>query len=242
MEKAQAAKAFALNLEDDFASEVILLVVSEPSYNQAMKSPERPLWRKPVESEYLSLTNNETWKLVPYLGTMKVIGSMWKFKLKRDSTGNITKYKALLVARGNEQEPDWNSVFAPTVRYTSLRVILAIACINDWKIEQMDVVSAFLHANAESEIYMEQPQGYIAYGDKGQPLVCHLKKALYGIREETKGLERTIHRLAGRLRLCPAPGRSWRVRLQAWEPPIHRRLIHGRLHPHRQQKRLHTNL
>ena len=60
-ERAQAAKAFALNLEDDFASEVILLVVSEPSsYNQAMKNPERPLWRKAVESEYLSLTNNET--------------------------------------------------------------------------------------------------------------------------------------------------------------------------------------
>ncbi len=40
----QAAKAFALNLEDDFASVVILLVVSEPSfYNQAMKSPEKPL-------------------------------------------------------------------------------------------------------------------------------------------------------------------------------------------------------
>jgi hypothetical protein len=43
-ERAQVAKAFDLNLEDDFASEVILLVVFEPSsYNQAMKSPERPL-------------------------------------------------------------------------------------------------------------------------------------------------------------------------------------------------------
>jgi hypothetical protein len=78
-EKAQAAKAFALNLEDEFASEVILLVVFEPSsYNHAMKSPERPLYRKAIESEYLSLTNNATWKLVTYLGTMKVIDSMWK--------------------------------------------------------------------------------------------------------------------------------------------------------------------
>ncbi len=37
---------------------------------------------------------------------MRNIGSMWKFKLKRDSTGNITKYKARLVARGDQQEPD----------------------------------------------------------------------------------------------------------------------------------------
>jgi hypothetical protein len=186
-ERAQAAKAFALNAEDNDDPEVILLAVSEPvSYNQAMKTPEKPMWKKAVEAEYLSLTRNSTWDLVPYLGTMKVIGSMWKFKLKRDSTGNITKYKARLVARGDQQEPDWNSVFAPTVRYTSLRVILAIACINDWEIEQMDVVSAFLNADVESEIYMEQPQGYVAYGDKGQPLVCHLKKALYGIREAPK--------------------------------------------------------
>ncbi len=61
------------------------------------------MWKKPVEAEYLSLSRNSTWELVPYLGTMKVIGSMWKFKLKRDSTGNITKYKARLVARGDQQ-------------------------------------------------------------------------------------------------------------------------------------------
>ncbi len=50
----------------------------------------------------------------------------------------------------------------------------------------MDVVSAFLNADVESEIYMKQPQGYVAYGDKGQTLSCHLKKVLYGIREATK--------------------------------------------------------
>jgi hypothetical protein len=50
----------------------------------------------------------------------------------------------------------------------------------------MDVVSAFLHANVESEIYMGRSQGYGGYGDKGQSLVFHLKKALYGIREAPK--------------------------------------------------------
>ncbi len=65
---------------------------------------------------------------------MKVIGSMWKFKLKSDSKGNVAKYKARLVARGDQQQPDWNSVFAPIVRYTSLRIILALASHNDWEI------------------------------------------------------------------------------------------------------------
>ena len=54
-----------------------------------------------MESEYISLTANNTWDLVPYLGTMKVIGCMWKFKLTRDATWNIKKYKVHLVARGD---------------------------------------------------------------------------------------------------------------------------------------------
>ncbi len=113
-EKEDVAKAFALNLDDESVSEVNLLAVSQPSsYNKVMKSPEKPLWRKAVESEYLSLTICSTWELDPYLGTMRIIGSMWKFKLKRDSTANITKYKARLVARGDQHEPDWNSVFPP---------------------------------------------------------------------------------------------------------------------------------
>jgi hypothetical protein len=81
-----------------------------------MKSHETLMWSKAVESEYISLTANKTWDRIPYLGTMKVIGCMWKFKLKRGATRNIKTYKARLVARGDQQEPDWNSVFAPTVR------------------------------------------------------------------------------------------------------------------------------
>jgi len=114
---------------------------------------------------------------------MRVIGSMWKFKLKRDSNGNVSKFKARLVARGDMQDPDWGSVFAPAVRYTSLRVILAIACHQDFEIEQMDVVTTFLNADVELDIYMEQPQGFVVLSPSGDRLICHLRKVLYGIRK-----------------------------------------------------------
>ena len=71
-----------------------------------MNGSEKSMWSKTVESEYISLTANKTWDLVPYLRTMKVTGCMWKFKLKRDATGNIKKDKARLVARGDQHEPD----------------------------------------------------------------------------------------------------------------------------------------
>ena len=50
----------------------------------------------------------------------------------------------------------------------------------------MDVVTAFLNVEVESDIYMEQPQGHITTPPDGTRLVCHLKKALYGIREAPK--------------------------------------------------------
>ena len=55
---------------------------------------------------------------------------------------------------------NWTSVFPPTLRYTSLRVILALAAYHDYEIKKMDVVIAFLNANVVSEIYMDQPQGF----------------------------------------------------------------------------------
>ncbi len=50
----------------------------------------------------------------------------------------------------------------------------------------MDAVSAFLNADIESNIYMEQPEGCHGSGPNGTRLVCHLKKGLYGIREAPK--------------------------------------------------------
>jgi hypothetical protein len=81
------------------------------------------------------------------------------------------------------QGMDWNYVFAPTVRYTTLRAILAHLAHHDYEIEQMDVVTTLLNADVVSEVYMEQPLGFTTISPDGHTLVCKLKKALYGIRE-----------------------------------------------------------
>jgi histone deacetylase 1/2 len=47
----------------------------------------------------------------------------------------------------------------------------------------MDVVSAFLHADGVSDIFMEQPEDYHTPSATGTRLICKLDKALYGIRE-----------------------------------------------------------
>jgi len=81
------------------------------------------------------------------------------------------------------QEPDWNSVFAPTARYTILIVLIALACHHDLEIEPMDVITTFLNPDVESQVYMYQPAGYKVLSNDGIRLACHLREALYRIWE-----------------------------------------------------------
>jgi len=66
----------------------------------------------------------------------KIIGCLWIFKVKRDSDGRILKFKARVCARGDQQtyEVDYNETFAPTLRYTTLRMLLSIASSFDLEI------------------------------------------------------------------------------------------------------------
>jgi hypothetical protein len=54
---------------------------------------------------------------------------------------------------------DFNEVFSPVVRHSSVRVLLAIVALYDLDLEQLDVKTAFLHGELEETIYMHQPEG-----------------------------------------------------------------------------------
>ena len=59
-------------------------------------------------------------------------------------------------------------------------MLLAFVTLFDLKLEQLDVKTIFLHGELEEEMYMEQPEGFIA-PEKGN-FVCHLKKSLYSLK------------------------------------------------------------
>jgi hypothetical protein len=63
------------------------------------------------------------------------------------------------------------------MRYKSLRILLMISVVKDYELVQMDVITAFLNADVEEDIYMKQPKGY----ENGSHLYCKLNKSLYGL-------------------------------------------------------------
>jgi len=93
---------------------------------------------------------------------MNVIGTKWVFKNKLDEHGVIVRNKARLVAKGYNQEEgiDYGETYALVARLEVVRLQLAYASMNKFKLHQMDVKSAFLNGYIDEEVYVGQPQGF----------------------------------------------------------------------------------
>ncbi|GJT29718.1 calcineurin B-like protein 4 [Tanacetum coccineum] len=110
----------------------------------------------------------------------------WIFKKKRKADGTVDKYKARLVIKGFRQREglDYFDTYSLVTRITSIRMILAIAALRNLEVHQIDVKKAFLNGDLEEEIYMNQPEGFMAPGLESK--VCRLVKSLYDLRKAPK--------------------------------------------------------
>ena len=141
-----------------------------------MRSNDTTKWRKSCEEEYKTLLGYHTWNLVEKPPDINIVGSRWTFRVKRNNLGQVDKYKARLVAQGFSQVfgLDFNETFSPTIRFTSIRFILAMACCYNLKQRHVDVKGAYLNGILDDDVYMRQPEGFIKQGE--EHLVCKLNK------------------------------------------------------------------
>jgi hypothetical protein len=153
-----------------------------------MKSALGDKWQEACQYEMEALAKNDTWELVDLPPGRKAVKSKWVFKRKLD-----LRFRARVVAKGFTQifGLDYDETFSPVARFESLRLILALAALEDWEIHQMDVKSAFLNGLLDEEIYMEQPEGFV---DPDHPdKVCLLKKAIYGLKQASRAWNQQFH-------------------------------------------------
>ena len=63
------------------------------------------------------------------------------------------------MAKGCTQKErvDFNEIFSPVVKHSSIRTFLTMVALLDLELEQMNVKTAFLHGNLEEKILMSQP-------------------------------------------------------------------------------------
>ncbi|KAH9659867.1 hypothetical protein KPL70_024018 [Citrus sinensis] len=164
------------------------VTIEEPvNFSEAMESVHCDKWLEAMQDEMESLQRNQTWTLIPNPGNKRLISCKWIFK-RNEGIPDVEppKYKARLVARGFTQKEgvDFNEIFSPVVKHSSIRILLAMVALLDLELEQMDVKTAFFHGNLEEQILMAQPEGFECKGK--EDYVCLLHKSLYGLKQSPR--------------------------------------------------------
>ena len=108
----------------------------------------------------------------------------WIYKCKRGADNTILRYKARWVVRGFQQHEgiDFYDIFATVVKPISYKALLAIAAAYNLEFEQMDVKTAYLYGDVDTDIYITQPYGF----NNGSGRVCKLNKALYSLKQSPR--------------------------------------------------------
>ncbi|KAJ8475068.1 hypothetical protein ONZ45_g15738 [Pleurotus djamor] len=154
--------------------------IREWTYRDIMRllPDQRKPWIEACKEELKSLRARNVYSLVKLPKGRKAIKCRWVFDIKSDG-----RKKARLVAKGFSQREgiDFNEIFSPVVRYETFRMILALAAVEGWHLEGLDVKTAFLYGKLDEEIYMEQPEGFHAQDKKD--FVFRLWRALYGLKQ-----------------------------------------------------------
>ena len=103
--------------------------------------------------------DNNAWVLVDLPNNEKVMDLKWEFMIKKDADGSV-KHKARLVAKEYVQEEgvDFEEAFVPIERMESVRLLIALAVQESWKIHHLDVKSTFLNGELQGDIYVNNHQ------------------------------------------------------------------------------------
>ncbi|GLC52651.1 hypothetical protein PLESTB_000653600 [Pleodorina starrii] len=160
--------------------------------DEAMASLYGEFWTEAMEEEMASHRAKGTFSLVQSPPGVRPLGSKWVFSLKQDENGVVERFKARWVVKGfmQREEIDFEEVFAPVSKQSTLRAFLSMVAAGNMELHQLDVKTAFLNGALEEEIYVTQPPGFEVGGPN---VVARLHKALYGLRQASRTWYKTLH-------------------------------------------------
>jgi hypothetical protein len=144
-----------------------------------LKSPNRAKWLKAIYSEFeqIILQNTlEFWPDSKLPEGRKPITSRLVLREKKDENNRVFKFKARLVVRGFQQREgvDYTDTFASTSSPPTWRVLLALAAILDWEIEQIDFIGAFLNGTLKEQVFMALLEGFKEFAAQASSLIQRL--------------------------------------------------------------------
>jgi len=111
-----------------------------------------------MQQEYVSLLENRTFTPVEYARS-KPIGCKWVYKIKTNPDGTLIQSYACFQRLWTDAGHRFDETYAPVSKMTTLRYLMSRAAQEDWDMDQLDVVTAFLNPAIDKEVYMRLPEG-----------------------------------------------------------------------------------
>jgi hypothetical protein len=114
-----------------------------------------------------------------------VLPSVWAMLSKRNiATIIVYNWKARLNIHSGKQEKGANywDTYAPVASWSSIRIILSIAVLGQWKTKHLDFILALPQAPIEPNLCMAIPEGFSISGGSTKK-VLKLKNNLYSIKQ-----------------------------------------------------------
>ena len=97
---------------------------------------------------------------------------------KYDKHSRLTKYKARLVVRRDQQKDTNKDIYTATLAKRSFRILIVIVARFDLELLQYNVVNAFVYIDLKEKIYMKILLRYRRFRT-----ILQLNKALYSLRK-----------------------------------------------------------
>ena len=153
--------------------------------------PDRAEWIKACNRELGDHKRFETFTLVePSEAAGRVVlDTMWAFKTKQNGDR-----RARWCIKGFQQQPgvdyDTFEVYAPTLKHTTFRSLLAVAAQRDLDYWKIDIVGAFQQTKMAlvqknfTHVYAQQPPGFEVKGKEHH--ICKITAAIQGLRQASR--------------------------------------------------------
>lgn len=164
------------------STNVTITTGDEPTLSEALKSTaeEEDLWLSAIDVDFQSLESKEDWypdespQSQP-LPTHPVL------KIKRNSGGNVERFRAHIVAGGNHQVygENYKETHSPVVSFSLVRIFLYLTLCLGMSIFQVDMKKAFLNVDLSESVWVMSPRGIPGVRSR-----CYrLKKDMYELKQ-----------------------------------------------------------
>lgn len=166
-----------------------------------------PLIKAARDKEIARVRSYGTYELQRLPEGRRSVKSGFVDSVKRGLDGKLAEQRARWVAHGFSmvEGVDYDQTFAPVAKACTIRMVASIANSLGWEINQEDVDAAYLEAEMEDEVYVDQPVGYeeFPFGPDVKA-VCRLLKALPGTKQVGRAWRKTVvaWMLAHGFRVC----------------------------------------